>query len=86
VLEGGSGCAEVEGKEDRVSVTGTRGCCKASGLKWLNTGNADPTWAPRRRHTRQNVRRERRLKRVALLRLFYSKIPNLYSYETNPFR
>ena len=26
VLEGG--CAEVEGKEDRVSVTGTRGCCK----------------------------------------------------------
>ena len=45
VLEGGSGCAKVEGKEDSVSVTGTRGCCKASGLKWLNTGNADPSWA-----------------------------------------
>jgi hypothetical protein len=28
VLEGGSGCAKVEGKEDSVSVTGTRGCCK----------------------------------------------------------
>ncbi len=39
VLEGGSGCAEVEGKEDSVIVTSTRGCCKASGLKWLNTGN-----------------------------------------------
>jgi len=35
----------VEGKEGSVSVTGTRGCCKASGLKWLNAGNADPTWA-----------------------------------------
>ena len=45
VLEGGSGCAEVEGKEGSISVTGTRGCCKASGLKWVNTGNADPTWA-----------------------------------------
>ena len=33
VLEGGSGCAEVEGKEGSVSVTGTRGCWKASGLK-----------------------------------------------------
>jgi ankyrin repeat protein len=43
VFEGGSGCAEVEGKESSVIVTGTRGCCKASGLKWLNTGNADPT-------------------------------------------
>jgi hypothetical protein len=43
VFEGGSGCAEVEGKEGSVSVTGTRGCCKVSGLKWLNTGNADPT-------------------------------------------
>jgi hypothetical protein len=42
VLEGGSGCAEVEGKECSVIVTGTRGCCKASGLKVLNTGNADP--------------------------------------------
>jgi uncharacterized protein len=28
VLEGGSGCAKVEGKEGSVSVTGTRGCCK----------------------------------------------------------
>ena len=28
MLEGGSGCAEVEGKEGSVSVTGTRGCCK----------------------------------------------------------
>ena len=28
MLEGGSGCAEVEGKEHSVSVTGTRGCCK----------------------------------------------------------
>ena len=28
VLEGGSGCAKVEGKEDSVSVTGTRGCFK----------------------------------------------------------
>jgi hypothetical protein len=45
VLEGGSGCAEVEGKEGSVSVTGTLGCCKASGLKWLDTGSADPTWA-----------------------------------------
>jgi len=45
VLEGGSGCAEVEGKEGSVIVKGTRGCCKVSGLKWLNTGNADPTWA-----------------------------------------
>ena len=45
VLEGGSGCAEVEGKEGSISVTGTRGCWKASGLKWVNTGNADPIWA-----------------------------------------
>jgi hypothetical protein len=44
VFEGGSGCAKVEGKEGSVSVTSTRGCCKASGLTWLNTGNADPTW------------------------------------------
>jgi hypothetical protein len=43
VLEGGSGCEKAEGKEGSVSVTGTRGCCKASGLKWLNTGNTDPT-------------------------------------------
>jgi hypothetical protein len=28
VLEGGIGCAKVEGKEGRVSVTSTRGCCK----------------------------------------------------------
>ena len=28
MLEGGSRCAEVEGKEHSVSVTGTRGCCK----------------------------------------------------------
>ena len=42
MFEGGSGCAEVEGKEGSVSVTGTRSCCKASGLKWFNTGNADP--------------------------------------------
>jgi hypothetical protein len=28
VLEGGSGCAEVEGKEGSVSATSTRGCCK----------------------------------------------------------
>jgi hypothetical protein len=28
VLEGGSGCAAVEGKEGSVSVTGTRGCFK----------------------------------------------------------
>ena len=43
MFEGGSGCAEVEGKEGSVSVTGTRSCCKASGLKWFNTGDADPT-------------------------------------------
>jgi len=43
VLEGGSRCDKAEGKEGSVSVTGTRGCCKVSGLKWLNTGNADPT-------------------------------------------
>jgi hypothetical protein len=43
VLEGGRGCDEVEEKEGSISVTSTRGCCKASGLKWLNTGNADPT-------------------------------------------
>jgi hypothetical protein len=29
VLEGGSGCAKVEGKEGSVSATSTRGCCKA---------------------------------------------------------
>ena len=28
VLEGGSGCAKVEGKEGSVIVTGTRGCLK----------------------------------------------------------
>jgi len=28
VLEGGSGCAKVEGKEGSVIVTSTRGCCK----------------------------------------------------------
>ena len=44
VLEGGSGCAKVEGKEGSVSVPSTQGCCKASGLKWLNTGNVHPTW------------------------------------------
>jgi hypothetical protein len=43
VFEGCIWCGEVEGKEGRVSVMGTRGCCKASGLKWLNTGNTDPT-------------------------------------------
>jgi hypothetical protein len=43
VLESGSGRAKVEVKEGSVSVTSTRGCCKASGLRWLNTGNADPT-------------------------------------------
>jgi hypothetical protein len=43
VLESGSGCAKVEGEKGSVSATSTRGCCKASGLKWLNTGNADPT-------------------------------------------
>jgi hypothetical protein len=43
VFEGGSGCDEVEGKEGSVLVTSTRGCCKASGLKWLNTGKTDPT-------------------------------------------
>ena len=43
VVEGGSGCAKVEGKEDSIIVRSTRGCCKASGLKWFNAGNADPT-------------------------------------------
>ena len=44
MFEGGSGCTKVEGKEDIVVVKSTRGCCKASGLKWLNAGSADPTW------------------------------------------
>ncbi len=44
MLEGGNGCSEMGGKEGIVSVTGTRGCYKASGLKWLKTGNTDPTW------------------------------------------
>jgi len=44
VLEGGNGCSEMGGKEGIVSVTGTWGCYKASGLKWLKTGNTDPTW------------------------------------------
>jgi hypothetical protein len=33
VLEGGNGCAKMEGKEGSVFVTGTRGCCKASGRR-----------------------------------------------------
>jgi hypothetical protein len=53
VFEGGSGCAKVEGKEDSVIVRSTRGCWKASGLKWINTGN-EPT-----ANTAQNLKNPR---------------------------
>ena len=33
VLEGGSGCAKVEGKEDSVSVTGTLGLLQSIGAQ-----------------------------------------------------
>ena len=35
VAGGGSGCEKAEGVEEGVVVTGTRGCFKASGLKWV---------------------------------------------------
>ena len=53
MFEGGSGCAKVEGKEDSVIVRSTRGCWKASGLKWINTGN-EPT-----ANTAQNLKNPR---------------------------
>ena len=44
VAAGGSGCERAEGVEEGVVVTGTRGCFKASGLKWCKASLcSDPT-------------------------------------------
>ena len=44
VAGGGSGCEKAEGVEEGVVVTGTRGCFKASGLKWCKASLcSDPT-------------------------------------------